>query len=124
MRIIGERKAVVANVLRRIDGLGHRANGNRRNQVGFRLPLHLREQLIDVFRYGLFTCTSGLERIAKSPNKLTELQQLILVRKVVNAIHKRLLQEFAHMRGYRSVGEQHKLLNQLIGIFRGAEIYA
>ena len=64
----------MTDVLRRIDCLSHGAHRDGLNQVGFRLTLHLCEQLINVLRYGLLARASGLERITKATNKLTEIQ--------------------------------------------------
>ena len=122
MGIVVKGKAVVPHVGRSINGLGHGPHGKRFKHVGFGRTLDLTKEFVDGFAH--VARAVDLHLVAERTHELAERNQLHRVGMVVNAVNhsaRDLLglcsRLFAACKdGYLAVGEQHKLLNELVGI--------
>ena len=87
VRVVGECQPVVADVVGRIVGFGHRADGHRRHGVLFGRALDLFQQFVHLFRHG--AAFRGAEYPSETQDELTETVELLLVGGVVYAVHHR-----------------------------------
>ena len=122
MGIVVKGKAVVTHVGRSINRLGHGPHGKRFKHVGLGRTLDLTKEFVDGFAH--VARAVDLHLVAERTHELAERNQLHRVGMVVNAVNhsardllglcSRLFA--AGKDGYLAVGEQHKLLNELVGI--------
>ena len=126
VRVVVERQSVVSDVVGRVFRLLHGADGYGFDKVLLFASLHLVQQSVDGCRYILFGsyCTN---LVTESGNEARQVFQLFGVGQVVNAVgqHFGLLAFWhtAYLFGHGAVGQQHKLLNQLVGLFGYFEVH-
>ena len=81
--------------------------------------LTLVHELVDALGHGT-PCPVGLDLISKLDDELPERFHLLRIRVVVDTIREDFgllaLRHATHMLGHRAVSQQHKLLNELVGI--------
>ena len=116
----------MSHVHRRVDGFCHRANSQRFDHVLFRAVLHVFHQFVHG-RGDLARCTCP-DAITELGDKAAEIFQFLGVRLFVNTIHEcfgfLVFLDFSDSFGNLFVGEKHKFLDQLVGLFRAFEIHA
>ena len=118
--VVGERQAVVADVVGGVERLGHRPHGHGRNHVLLARALHLGEQLVHFAGYG--AAARRLEYAAEAEDERAEAVEFLLARGVVHAEDHRArhaarahLAPRAELR-HAAVGQQHELLDHAVGI--------
>ena len=129
MRIVGECEAVVADVVGRIKGFCHRAYGHRRYGVLLGRVLDLGEKLVQLLGHG--TALGGFEDMSEAEDELPEAVQLLLARRVVDAVNHRTFDgaalvglAFAAELRDAAVGQQHELLDHLVRLLLLLEVNA
>ena len=125
--IVVESEAVVAYILGCVDGFGHGAYGEHGEEIFLTLtlyvPQHFVERTVDFAGRAV-----GLQPVAESAGDIGQVGELCRIGLIVHAIYESLLLaallRLADGGGHRAVGQEHELLDELIGIFRHLEIYA
>ena len=121
-----ECQSVVADVVGRVVGFGHRPDGECRDDILFGLALDAPEELVHLLGDG--TPLGGLEDMAEAEDELPEVLQLVDVRFVVDAIDHRAVRLAApHLPAElrdAAVGQQHELFDQLVRLLLFLEIDA
>ena len=125
--IVGEGQTVMAQIVGRIDRLGHRAYGHRREGIALGFALDAVEQFVQLLGDG--TPLRGTEDVAETKGELTETIQLVGRGDIVHTIDHRtrnLAPLLAHTvgaeLGHTAVGQEHKLLDELVGLLLHLEI--
>ena len=130
VRIVVESQAVVSDVVYTILRLHHRLECHHLYRILLTRAPGLVHQRIQAAGDGALGA-AGLHLIAKLDHKLPQILQLRGVRHVMHAIRqglgRRLARRarsswFSYPLGHRTIGQQHKLLNELIGILRHLEV--
>ena len=119
MRVVGKGQSVVADVVGRIVGLGHRANGHRRDGVLLGGAFDLFEEFVHLLGHG--AALRGFEDMPEAEDELAEAVAFLLARGVVHAVNHRALRSaaalgpaFAAEFSHAAVGQQHELLDHLV----------
>ena len=125
--VVFKRQTKVADVMNGIFRLHHGSQRHALNHLLFWASFCFVHQLVEAScRSSL--CAVGLYSVAKLSDKLSECFQLLWVWIVVYTIRQRLsllaLSHLAHALCHRAVSQQHKLLNQLVGILRALIVAA
>ena len=124
--VVGEGQSVVADVVGGVVGFGHRTYGQRRDDVLFGAALDLLEELVHLLGDG--TALGGFEDVPEAQDELPEALQLVDVRFVVDAVDHRAARlapsDLAAELGNAAVGQQHELLDHLVGLLLFLEIDA
>ena len=127
VRIIVERQTIVAYIVGRIFSLLHSPDGDRFDQILFRLALDGVEQVVDAFG-NIRLRTLGLQVISEAADEGGEVLHLVGIGEFVDTIDEGLfrlaLWRTTDKFCYGAVGKEHELLNQLIRLFRFLEIDA
>ena len=129
VRVVGECQTVVADVVGRVVGLGHRTHGHRRDGILFGRALDLLEQLVHLLGHG--AALRGLEDVAEAEDELPEAVEFLLARGVVYAEDHRaghgptlfVAAVGAELR-HAAVGQQHELLDHLVRLLLLLEVDA
>ena len=129
MRIVGECKAVVADVVGRVKGFCHRTHGHRRHGVLLGRTFDLGEELVQLLGHG--PPARGLEDVPEAEDELPEAVEFLLARGVVHAVDHRALRRaaalgpaFAAELRHAAVGQQHELLDHLVRLLLLLEVNA
>ena len=125
--VIVEAEAEVSDVVRRVFGLHHGTQGHALYQLALALAIHVVHQLVDALDHRLARAV-GLHLQAEVDDELSERLHLLRIRVVVDTIGEHLgfltLRHAAYALGNGTVGQQHELLNELVGILRALEVAA
>ena len=122
MGVMAEGQSIVADVVGRIDSLGHGPDGDGRDHVFFGRALDFIEHFVDVAAQ-LFLTAFDIEVVAERLDEPRNIGQLFHVGQVVYAVHERLgVGLFADIFGHGSVGQQHELLDEVVRLARLLEI--
>ena len=119
----------MADVVGRVEGLGHRSHGHRGDGVLLGRTLDLLEELVHLAGDG--AALRGLEDVAEAEDELAETVELLLARGVVDAEDHRagdgaslfVAAVGAELR-HTAVGQQHELLDHLVGLLLLLEVDA
>ena len=127
MGVVIESQTIVPHVMYGVACLLHGADGDGFNQVLLLLALDVIQQVVDGFgNVGL--CATGAQLVAETGDELCQVVQLLRVGEVVNTVWQHFgflaFGHTAYLFGYGTVGKQHELLYQLVGIFRLLEVDA
>ena len=129
MRIVGECKAVVADVVGRVKGFCHRTHGHRRHGVLLGRTFDLGEELVQLLGHG--PPARGLEDVPEAQDELPETVELLFARLVMHAVDHRAFHgaplvglALAAELGDAAVCQQHELLDHLVRFFLFLEIDA
>ena len=125
MRVIGECQTIVPDVGGGVHGFGHGANGQGLDECLTIGALATVQQLVDVLvLYAAFGRGAQVE--TKLTNEITQFDYFLGVGHIVHAIDKgsfvfnffasRLSPIISHLFRHNPIGEQHKLLYQVVGI--------
>ena len=119
VRIVIEHEAVVTDVVRAVTGLHHGAQGHELHDILLLLALHVGEETVQALRHLRLTALRA-ELIAELGDKAAQLLELLGVGHVVDAIDENLgllvPGHTAYLFGHTAVGQEHKLLDQLVGV--------
>ena len=114
-------QAIVSDVGGRVDGLGHRADGQDGQQLLLGLAGGLLEHAVDAL-VDVTGTACGLDLIAKVGGHLGQVAQLLGIGRLVHAVDKCLGllagRHLADVGGDGAVGQQHELLDELVGLER------
>ena len=127
VRVALEAEAVVPDVRRRIARLGHRADGEHGDHRLLGTPLDGGEQLVEALSHGL-TPTLPAQLVAEGADEVGQTMQLLLIGRLVDAIdegrcfaleaERRLdvaARSVGDALGHSAIGQQHELLDELVG---------
>ena len=105
--------------MRRIDGFRHRADSEGVNQLLLHRAFALREQMFDGFGSSfravlvLLVTFGQMHRVAELMHKLAQRLNFVGIGHVMHTVHYILIRA-GQLHCYRSVSQQHKLLNQMM----------
>ena len=120
MGIIVESQSVVSDVVCRVARFLHGPDRYGFNQVLFLLSLYVVQQMIDRFRY-IRLGSACAESVTKACDELSQIVQFLRIRKIVDTVRQHFglftFGSFSYLFRYGTVGKQHKLFYQLIGVF-------
>ena len=123
--VILKSQSEVSDVVHTVLCLHHRTQSHTLHELLLALALTLVHELVDTLGHGT-TCAVGLDLISELYDELSERLHLLRIRVVVDTIREYLgllaLGHTAHTLGYRAVGKEHELLDELVGILRPLEV--
>ncbi len=123
--VIVEGEAIVTDIMDTVLGLHHRPEGNGLDGILLTCALGIGHQGIERFRDGSLGA-AGLHPIAELRHELSQVLQFLRIRLVVDTIRQRLgLCALLHPSDALSdglVGQQHKFLDEFVGILRHLEV--
>ena len=129
VRVVVEGQTVVADVVHGVACLLHGADGDADgdglDEVLLLLALYVVQQVVDGFGYvGLRARCAQL--VAEAGDELGQRVELLGVGQVVDAVGEYFgllaLGHAAYLLGHGTVGQQHELLDQLVGVLRHLEV--
>ena len=127
MCVIVEAEAEVPDVVRRVFGLHHGTERDALHDLSLTLPVDVVHELVDTLDHRL-ACAVGLHLQAERHDKLTQRLHLLGIGVVVYTIREDLgflaFGHTSHGLCHRTVGKEHELLDELVGILGALEIAA
>lgn len=128
MCVILESESVVADILGRIDCLGHRTDSQGGQIVFLAATLYLGEHLVYRAVY-LARCSGRFHLVSEIAGYGCEICKTLCVRLVMHAIYEclrflALILVLADESCHGTVGQKHELLDELVGVLGDLEIHA